>query len=169
MLIAGALAWGLRGVAREIRAARQEARRARLLTILELYRPGLDLAQNDPRALIVWHPLARIGRTLLPDEFADLDRATGATFPFAADRFQEAHAKWTADWLAWERAHDAEYKRRAAAAERDVIASDEKTARPLRDARLDAIEQEKLELYQRRYEEYVRVAKALRAMCDAPL
>ena len=31
-------------------------------------------------------------------------------------------------------------------------------------ARLDAIEQEKLELYQRRYAEYVRVAKALQAL-----
>jgi hypothetical protein len=31
-------------------------------------------------------------------------------------------------------------------------------------ARLDAVEQEKLEIYQRRYAEYVRVAKALQAL-----
>jgi hypothetical protein len=31
-------------------------------------------------------------------------------------------------------------------------------------ARLDAVEREKLETYQRRYEEYVRVAKALQAL-----
>ena len=30
-------------------------------------------------------------------------------------------------------------------------------------ARLDAIEREKLETYQRRYEEYIRVARALQA------
>ena len=26
---------------------------------------------------------------------------------------QAAHAQWTADWLAWERTHDAEYKLKA--------------------------------------------------------
>ena len=31
-------------------------------------------------------------------------------------------------------------------------------------ARLDAVESEKLDLYQRRYQEYVRVAKALQAL-----
>jgi hypothetical protein len=31
-------------------------------------------------------------------------------------------------------------------------------------ARLDAVEREKLELYQRRYEEYVRVSKALQSL-----
>jgi hypothetical protein len=31
-------------------------------------------------------------------------------------------------------------------------------------ARLEAVEQEKLDLYQRRYQDYVRVAKALQAL-----
>ena len=34
-------------------------------------------------------------------------------------------------------------------------------------ARVDAIERQKLDLYQRRYAEYVRVAKALQALMNA--
>jgi hypothetical protein len=79
------------------------------------------------------------------------------------DEIQAAHAQWTADWLAWERAHDAEYKLKAAAAEADLAAANTPVAR----ARLEATEREKLELYQRRYQEYVRVAKALQALSTA--
>jgi hypothetical protein len=35
-------------------------------------------------------------------------------------------------------------------------------------ARLDAVESEKLDLYQRRYADYVRVAKALQALMARP-
>ncbi len=147
---------------------REQARRTRILSILTLFRPGLDAAQGDPRALLVWQPLARSARTLFPDEFAELDRATGTTFPFGVERLQAAHARWTADWLAWERAHDAEYKRKAAAAQ-ESIASGERAAGLVSRAQLEAIEQEKLQLYQRRYEEYVRVARALQVLCDAPV
>ncbi len=38
-------------------------------------------------------------------------------FPFGPDQIQNAHARWTADWLAWELVHDTEYKLKAAAAE----------------------------------------------------
>jgi hypothetical protein len=37
---------------------------------------------------------------------------------------------------------------------------------PARRARIEAIEREKLDLYQRRYEEYVRVAKALQMLIN---
>jgi hypothetical protein len=144
----------------ETRATRDDVKQLRLLTIISTFAPGLTAAQADPRALLVWQPLARTARTLFPDEFAELDRASGGTFPFPAERIQAAHAQWTAEWLAWERAHDAEYKRKAVEADSELAGVDPPVAR----ARRDAIEQQKLELYQRRYEEYIRVAKGLQAL-----
>ena len=61
--------------------------------------------------------------------------------------------------LAWERKHDAEYKVKAAAVERDLAAS---AGSPVQRARLDAVEKEKLDTYQRRYAEYVRVPRRCR-------
>jgi DNA-binding XRE family transcriptional regulator len=159
-----AIAVGVAGwtIAREVRDARDEARRSRTLTLLALFATGLEAADRDPRALLVWQPLARAARALFGDELAALDRAAGATFPFPAERLHAAHARWTADWLAWERAHDDQYKRKAAAAEQE-FAGAVHAAR----AAVDAIEREKLDLYQRRYEEYVTVAKGLQALCDS--
>ena len=74
---------------------------------------------------------------------------------------QAAHAQWTADWLAWERAHDSEYKLKAAVAAAELAAAgDSQVAR----GKADAVEREKLDLYQRKYAEYVRVAKALHGL-----
>ena len=61
----------------------------------------------------------------------------------------------------WERTHDAEFKLKAAAVESELDASG---STPLLRAQLEAVEREKLEQYQRRYEEYVRTAKALQAL-----
>src|SRR5581483_8468114 len=117
--------------------------------------PALDAAQRDPRTLLVWAPIARRARVIAPDDMASLDRAFGAPFPFAPDAVQTAHARWTADWLAWEQTHDAEYKAKAREAEHDR-------------AKLDLVEREKLDRYQRRYQEYVHVSKALQALMSAP-
>ena len=140
---------------------RDEAKRGRALQIMSMFAPAMEQARTDPRSLLVWQPLARTARGMLPDEFAMLDRAFGATFPFNNETIQAAHAQWSADWLAWERAHDAEYKRRAAEVQDQIAASG---ASPALRAKLDVIESEKLDLYQRRYTEYVRTAKALQAL-----
>ena len=72
-----------------------------------------------------------------------------------------AHARWTADWLAWERTHDADYKLKAAVLQEALAeGGDAAVGR----ARTEALEREKLALYQRRYEEYARVAKALQTL-----
>ena len=135
--------------------------RTRSLQILAAFAPALDAVGTDPGALLVRHPLARTARQLFPDEFAALDRASGAMFPFGGEIVQAAHTRWTADWLAWERAHDAEFKLKAAEVEHELV---EWGGSPIVRARLDAVEREKLDQYQRRYEEYVRVAKALQAL-----
>ena len=161
LIVAGSVVWGAVHIVREVRVFRDDGVRARSLQILAAFAPALGAAQTDPRALLVWQPLASTARQLFPDEFAALDRASGAAFPFSGEIVQAAHARWTADWLAWERTHDAEFKLKAAAVEHDLVASG---GSPIVRARLDTVEREKLDRYQRRYEEYVRVAKALQAV-----
>jgi hypothetical protein len=150
-------------IVRELRASRDEAKKGRALTIMNLFAPAIAAARADPRALLAWQPLARTARQLWPDDFALLDRTSGSTFPFSAETVQAAHAQWTADWLAWERAHDAEYKLKAAEVEHELAASG---GAPFLRAKLDAIEREKLDRYQRRYQEYVQVGKALQSLIE---
>ena len=161
LIVAVAVAWGCRHIASAIRAAAEAAARARTLQVLQTFAPAAGEAASDPRAVLTWEPLARVARQIFPQEYALLDRASGGSFPFSLDRIQAAHAQWTADWLAWEQTHDAEYKLKAAVAEEELARAD--GSRALR-ARVDAIERQKLDLYQRRYAEYVQVAKALQAL-----
>jgi hypothetical protein len=161
LIVAAAVVFGAFRVASALNASPPSTSRARVLEIMTLFAPAVGAAQQDPRALLVWEPLARMARRLFPEEFAALDRAAGARFPFTTELVQAAHARWTSDWLAWERTHDAEYKLKAVAVEEELGGSASTRAK------LDSIEREKLELYQRRYEEYVRVAKALQALESA--
>jgi hypothetical protein len=163
LLVAAAVSWGAFQVARELQAAREERVRDRALAIVELFGPAAGAVQDDPRALLAWQPLARMVRQLYPVESASLDRAAGGAFPFGRDSMTAAHARWTADWLSWERTHDAEYKLKIAAAASELALAGEAVGR----ARLEVVELEKLTLYQRRYEEYVRVAKALQSLATA--
>jgi hypothetical protein len=144
-----------------LQAAGEERRRARQLSIAALFAPALSQVQDDPKALLAWQPLAKTLRVQFPQEFAALDTAAGSTFPFSADLFASAHAKWTTEWLAWERMHDATYKLKALQAQK-ALEGDAGSA--VARATLEAIEREKLDLYQRRYEVYVRVGKALQAL-----
>lgn len=161
LIVAGALMWAASRTLDELRQSRRDAARERALQILATFAPAAGAASADPRAVLVWEPLARAARRLCPDEFAELDRAADGSFPIGRERIQAAHAKWTADWLAWERSHDGEYKLKAATVEEEMARTGH-TA--LLRARLDAVEREKLDLYQRKYEEYVRVGKALQAL-----
>ena len=164
LIVAGAVAWGCSRIADELKETRQEIARARVLEVLRAFIAAPAEAAADPRALLVWEPLAKTARQVFPDEFAQLDRAYGAAYPLGADSIESAHAQWTADWLAWERSHDADYKLKAAVVEEELVRS---AGSPVVRARLDAVEREKLDLYQRRYAEYVRVAKALQSLMSA--
>jgi len=162
LMVAAAIVWAGWRIGVDVRASRGGgANDDRLAALLALFAPALVSAQQDPRAFLVWQPIARTARRLFPSEFARLDDAAGTTFPFSSAQIEAAHAQWTADWLAWELAHDTEYKLKAALAERDLTAA---AGSGIGRARLDAIEREKLDLYQRRYAEYVRTAKALQAL-----
>jgi len=161
LIVAGAVAFAGLRIAAELSAVRGDATRTRSLQLIAMLTPGCAAAATDPRALLVWQPMAVTARRMFPAEFASIDAAAGAPFPFSVDQLQAAHDRWTSEWLAWERKHDAEFKLKATAAEAELLASG---GTPLMRARLEAVEREKLELYQRRYEEYVRTAKALHAL-----
>jgi len=160
---AGLIAWAVAQRGGSEAAQSANAARSRQLAIMGAFAPAIAAAADDPRAITVWQPVARAARALLPDDFAAIDRAYGGTFPFSSVNIRDAHARWTTEWLSWERSHDVEFKRRVAVAAPEpgqtVTASTKAT--------LDAIENEKLELYQRRYAEYVRVSKALQALAEA--
>ena len=163
LIVAAALVWAGVRVADSVRESRAAATGDRALQLLEMFAPAVAAAERDVRAILVWQPLARAARRMFADEFAMLDRASDATFPFSSKQFEAAHARWTAEWLAWEHTHDVEYKLKTAVVEQDINVSG---SSPLARARFDAIEREKLELYQRRYEEYIRIAKALQALAS---
>jgi hypothetical protein len=165
VVLAGAMGWSAQRIVAEVKAARDEASRARAITMMHLFGPAMSEAARDPRALLVWYPLAQAARAMNPDVFAAIDRVAQRPFPFSAEQVQAAHAQWTADWLAWERTHDAEYKLKAATIEQELGSNPGVPGgSPMLRARLDAVEREKLDSYQRRYQQYVEVAKALQGL-----
>ncbi len=157
------LAVGLRSIVVELRRRRRDAAVTHLLST---FAPAIEHVREDPRRLLVWYPLASGARRLFPDAFAELDGAVGGTFPFTTGQLQDAHDRCTADWLAWERSHDFDYKLRASVAEQELEEQGQLQT-SLGKARLEAIEREKLERYQARYAEYVHVAKALAGLGQA--
>ena len=161
LIVACAVLAGAVLVTNAVRAAREDAAGTRAASLLATFASAVGAAEDDPRAILVWEPLARIARQTWPKEFALLDRTGPGSFPFGRERLQAAHARWTTGWLAWERTHDVEYKLKAAVAEHELVAAG---GAPHARAKLDAIESEKLDRYQRRYEEYIRVSKALQAL-----
>ena len=156
-----AAAWALWRLVSAVRVARDRDLRERSLRLMALFAPGIAAAAQDPRALLAWQPLAGTARKLFPEECAALDGASGARFPFSVDQIQAAHSRWTAEWLIWEQAHDSEYRLKVAEIEEALQGPG---GSPVGRARLDAVEREKLERYQRRYEEYVRLGKAFQAL-----
>ena len=159
LIVAGAVVWAALSISRALTHRGQAP--ARPADLMALFAPGIAAAANDPRALLTWQSLATAARALYPEEFAALDRGAGGSFPFSVAQIEDAHAHWSADWLAWERNHDAEYKLKALTLRHEL---GDGTANPYGRARLEALEREKLDSYQRRYEEYTRTAKALQAL-----
>ncbi|RPI52347.1 MAG: hypothetical protein EHM55_16750 [Acidobacteria bacterium] len=163
VLAAGAvLAFVLWRIGDELQRRRQDAAIQQLLAI---FAPAAAAVHQEPRLLLVWFPLAQASRKLFPDAFKSLDQAAGGAFPFTKEQLKAAHARCSSEWLAWERAHDAEYSVKVAQVQ-DEIDRGQGPASPLLRNRLAALEQQKLERYQQRYEEYVKTAKALAGFAE---
>ena len=146
------------------RARRDSRRRHReQLIAMLLAAVGPAIARADGRELLGWRRVAGTFRTLLPETIRALERGTGQPFPFPPEVVEDAHARWTADWLAWEREHDIRFRQRTSALEAELRESGEIDTAAGK-ARLAALDDEKLQDYQRRYEEYVRVGRELTAL-----
>ena len=160
--VAAAIWFGATLVSRRL-VSRQ--RDAQILGLLATFGPAVERAQADPRVLLAWYPLASAARQAFPVAFWAMEPDGQPRFPFSTSDLEAAHARWSTDWLDWERRQDAEHRARREAVEAELGQATDETAPPLR-ARLEALEQEKLEQYQRRYEEYVRVSRALRQLTE---
>ena len=147
-------------------ALRRRQQDKQMLELLAIFGPACERAHADPRALLAWYPVAAAARRAFPVAFAILENDGEARFPFGAADLEAAHARWSTDWLDWERRQDAEHRVRREAVEAELEHATEETAPPLR-TRLEALEREKLEQYQRRYEEYVRVSRVLKNLSEA--
>ena len=139
---------------------RRRRREESLLRLLSMFGSSLVRVQDRPQELVAWSQVASLARVLFPNEFKELDLRYGGRFPFSKAVVEDAGARWATKWLAWERAHDAEYKHKADVIEAELRRVDTREARTFEE-RLKLIEQEKLLSYQERYEEYVRVSKSL--------
>jgi hypothetical protein len=146
-------------------ALRARQRDARILELLATFGPASERARADPRVLLAWYPVASAARRAFPDAFAALEPAGEPRFPFSAADLEAAHARWSTQWLDWEKRQDADHRAGREALETELRQATDVTAPPLR-ARLDALERDKLEQYQRRYEEYVRVSRALAKLSE---
>ena len=139
-----------------------------IVCLVELFAPATARGRHEPRELVAWSETAATVRRLFPDVCAELDRGMKGRFPFSDELIETAHARWTTEWLSWERQHDIEYKNRAAGLEATLEGAAPDAQRVVR-GRLASLEDEKLQTYQQRYESYVRVGKALADMApDGP-
>ena len=162
LIVAGAAVVLLSLIAVQIRRLRRDATMVRLL---ETFAPAVAAVQQDPKQLLTWYPLAKMSRKAFPEAFAQLDAAAGGVFPFTKEQLAAAHARWTSEWLAWERAHDAEYSLKTAQVQDEIDRAPGQPS-PLLRTRLAAVDQQKLERYQQRYEEYIKTAKALAGFAE---
>jgi hypothetical protein len=143
----------------------RQHREAAIQQMLATFVPAAAAVQNDPRQLLTWYPLAQTSRKLFPEAFKVLDSAAGGTFPFTKEQIQAAHARCSAEWLTWERAHDSEFAVKSAELQAEIDRAGQPS--PLLRTRLASIEQQKLERYQQRYEEYIKTAKAIAAYAES--
>ena len=119
-------------------------------------------ALGEPRDLLAWRDAAETARRMFPEAIKAIEKQTGEAFPFPHRVVDDAHARWTTEWLAWERRHDSDFKQRASALETELRATGDTP--PTVRARLAALDDEKLQAYQERYEEYVRIGNGLAAL-----
>ena len=90
-IVSAAILWGARLVSVELVATRDAAIRSSTLEIVKAFAPAIGAAAGDPRAVLVWEPLARTARQLFPEEFALQDvRLTNTAYVPARRDFRPA-------------------------------------------------------------------------------
>lgn len=165
IVVAVVLAVAAAGVAERYRRERRRDHQERIVALLlTTFMPAV--ARADPRELLAWRTSADSVRELFPEAVATIEAQTGERFPFPRAVVEDAHAQWTADWLAWERQHDTAYRERAATLEAELQATGGDDAAAAVRAKIATLEDERLQTYQRRYEDYVRVGNGLIALTE---
>lgn len=150
--------------AERMRRERRRQHHDQLIALL-LTGVGPAVARADPRELLAWKHVAKTVRQLFPQAVATIEARNGERFPLTRNIIENAHARWTTEWLAWERSHDAEFTQRTSALEAELEANGDPQSSVGR-ARLASLEDEKLQTYQQRYEEYVRIGNGLIAFIE---
>lgn len=164
LVLAAVCGWvGLLGI-QILRARRRDAQ---ILQLLDIFGPVVDRVRSDPHVLLTWYPVASAARQMFPDAFAAISQAGVEPFPFGETALETAHARWTTDWLEWEHRNDGNSRRNRETIGLEIERSQGAAAQAARD-RLDALERDSLEQYQRKYEEYVKVSRALGALTATP-
>jgi len=133
---------------------------AQVSTLLSMFGPVIERSRSDPRIILSWHPIGEVARQTFPEAFATIEQKWVEKFPFNSAQIEAAHAQWTAKWLEWENDHNSDYQRKEESITAELNPEDRESSNEAR-ARTDRLEQEKLQLYQRRYEEYVRISRGL--------
>ncbi len=146
------------------RRVRKQEHKDQLMVVL-LTGSAAAVARAEPRELLAWQSTADVARRLFPDVIADIESKGGESFPIPRKVIEDAHAKWTAEWLAWERHHDADFRKRTSVLQAELEATGHEHT-PDGHARVAVLEDEKLQSYQRRYEEYVQIGKGLMGLLD---
>ncbi|MEE2635855.1 MAG: hypothetical protein VYE68_01305 [Acidobacteriota bacterium] len=160
--VVSTLLLGVLWVRATLRARRRDAQ---LLSLCATFGPPIERAQSDPRVLLAWYPVACAMRRQFAEAFAALSADPSKPFPWSPADIEAAHARWTADWLEWERHQDVEHRTMTADIETKLERAEATTIPGLK-TRLEHLEQQKLEHYQRRYEEYVGVSRALKKLAE---
>ena len=165
IVVAVVLAVAAAGVTQRYRREqRREHHETIVALLLTTFMPAV--ARAEPRELLAWRTPADAVRKLYPEAVATIEAETGERFPFPRTVVEDAHAQWTAEWLAWERQHDTVYRERAATLEAELQATGGDDAAAAVRAKISTLEDEKLQTYQRRYEDYVRVGNGLIALTE---
>ena len=150
----------------------ERARRERLrqhreqVAALLLTSVGPAVARADGRELLGWRSVATALREVLPDAVRD-HRAGHGSSPFRF-RGRSSTTPTPAGRPTGSRGngrHDIRFRQRASALEAELRGSG-RVDTASGQARLAALDDEKLQDYQCRYEEYVRVGKALAALAE---
>ena len=165
IVVAVVLAAAATSVAQRYRREQRREHNQRIVALL-LTTCMPAVARAEPRELLAWRNAAGAVRKLFPEAVATIEAETGERFPFPRAVVEDAHAQWTADWLAWERKHDTVHRERAATLEAALHAAGSDDAATAVRAKIAALEDEKLQTYQRRYEEYVRIGNGLIALTE---
>ena len=146
-----------------VRALGAIRRDRQIQALVETFGPLAAQAREHPRRLLAWHPMAERTRRLFPEAFQALE-TTGERFPFSDQLIESVEANWTAEWLEWERNNDTEYREQSAVIEAALDTAEGTEAQVAARARLDTLERDRLERYQRRYQEYVEVSRGLASL-----